>query len=137
METTGSSLTLKYSDLNDFTFRAKIHELITNEKYLKNAKKISALFRDNPIHPMDEAMYWIEHTIRNKNNSLSKSASISLPWYKYLLLDVVGAVFVTLILLTVITYKILDYIFGPKSKVTTETTGKATGKEKRKKTKTN
>lgn len=137
MEATGSSLTLKYSELNDFTFRAKIHELTTNEKYFKNAKKISALFRDNPIHPMDEAMYWIEHTIRNKNNSLPKAASISLPWYKYLLLDVVAAVLVTLILLAVITYKILDYIFGPKAKATAKTTSKVPGKEKRKKTKTN
>lgn len=63
-------------------------------------KKLSEIYRDRPISAMDTAIYWIEYVIRYKGAPHLRSAAVNLPFYQYLLLDVIG--FCTLILITLI-----------------------------------
>lgn len=51
------------------------------------ARKVSFQFRDRPMPPVEEAVYWVEHTIRHDPDFL-KTAATELTWYQYLLLDV-------------------------------------------------
>lgn len=81
---------LEFQSLTEKVFKSKILELIENEEYSKNAQKISQLFRDNPVDPMENAMYWIEYVIRTKGAKHLKSAAIKLNWFQYLCFDVIG-----------------------------------------------
>lgn len=48
--------------------------------------------RDRPVQPMDLARFWVEFAIRHQGASHLRVAGVDLPWYKYLLLDVISFV---------------------------------------------
>lgn len=56
---------------------------------MKKTKEISAIFNDNVVHPMDEAMLRIEHVCKLKGAKHLNSHARSTSWFSYLLLDVI------------------------------------------------
>lgn len=65
-------------------------QLLNNKKYYENARTVARIFRDNPIHPMDTAIFYIEYVMRHKGAKYLKSAAVELYWYQHLLLDVLS-----------------------------------------------
>lgn len=61
-------------------------------RYRNNAQRRSKLIHDRPIKPLDLAVYWTEFVIRHKGAPHLRVAGVDLPWYKYLLLDVISFV---------------------------------------------
>lgn len=116
-ENRGYAQRILFSDLTVQLFRYKIDEMISNKNYLKTAKEVSKLMNDNPLKPMDEAMYWIEYVIRNKGATHLKSIAVDLPWYKYLLLDVLGAFLISLWLIWKILLILMSKLFKKKENV--------------------
>lgn len=56
----------------------------------------SNVYRDHPMKPIDQAIYWIEYVIRNGGAKHLKSESIGLNNGQYFLLDVI--LFLTLLI---------------------------------------
>jgi len=86
-------------------------------------KELSAVIRNQPQSALDRAVYWTEYVIRHKGAPHLRSVAADLPWYQYLLLDVMfvlttGALLVTFIVyLTLRTlYKILTGKYSRKEK---------------------
>lgn len=48
----------------------------------------SQVFRDQPMKPLDRAIYWIEYVIRNDGAQYLKAESIGLNTAQYFLFDV-------------------------------------------------
>ena len=103
----GHALMQILSDLTADSFYKKIIELISNPKYRKMAKQVSAIFNDNIVSPSETAMYWIEYIIKHKGALHLKSKSINLSLYKQLLFDVL---LVYLIILYAV-YYLLRFLF--------------------------
>lgn len=80
--------------------------MLDEPNYRQRAKEVSVLFRDNPIDPMEEAMYWIEYAARHKGAKDLQSSAVHMPWYIYYHLDIM-AVLLTLLYFT---FKIAFYI---------------------------
>lgn len=72
---------------NDKLF-AELNEMLENKQYTKKANEIGRLFNDHLVHPMDEAMFWIEHVINSKGADYLKSKAVKLNWAQYAGLDV-------------------------------------------------
>lgn len=72
--------------------------------------KVSRLFRDRPMSPLDTAIYWSEYVIRHKGGLHIQSASLELSWYEDFLIDV-GVIF-SISLISVLT---LVFYFWSKS----------------------
>lgn len=87
-QTDGYALVLQFDDLTKETFSLAINQLTTDPNFKTQAVAASTLFKDNPVAPMDEAMFWVEHVIRTNGAKYLRSTSIDLCWCKYLLLDV-------------------------------------------------
>nr|XP_033326628.1 UDP-glucuronosyltransferase 2C1-like [Megalopta genalis]XP_033326629.1 UDP-glucuronosyltransferase 2C1-like [Megalopta genalis] len=83
----GLGLQLNYGELSYEAVLAALNELLLNESYAEVAKKLSLQFKDRPMPPVDEGVYWIEYLTRHGADSLKTEAS-NLSWYQYLLLDV-------------------------------------------------
>lgn len=66
-----------------------INEITSDEMYLNKAKQTSAIFNDNVVHPMDEAMFWIEHVAKFKGAKHLKSHAVNMSWFTYFSLDIV------------------------------------------------
>lgn len=103
----GAGLVLSFKDVTKNSLNRKLNEMLLNKKYIDRAKQIAARFRDNPVHPMDEAMFWIEYVLRNNGAKHLKSPAIDMPLYQYLLLDVFFFLGICLILVL-----FTCYLFG-------------------------
>ncbi|XP_017132690.1 UDP-glucosyltransferase 2 [Drosophila elegans] len=88
----GYARSLVFSKLTTDDLVRNIETLIRDPQYKRSALQVSERFRDNPIHPLDEATFWIEYTIRHRGARHLKSQGAFIPLHQYLLLDVLGCV---------------------------------------------
>lgn len=95
-EARGYGEKITFSEITEESLKSKIQEMISNKKYLQKAKEVANLMNDNPLKPMDEAMYWIEYVVRNKGAKHLKSYAVNLTWYEYLMLDVMAFALISL-----------------------------------------
>ncbi|XP_015838842.1 UDP-glycosyltransferase UGT5-like [Tribolium castaneum] len=93
----GYGVYLAYSEIKEETLTNSINEVLNNQKYKDNVQKRSKLFHDRIVSPLDTAIYWIEYVIRHKGAPHLRVAALDLPWYKYLLLDVIGVIALVLL----------------------------------------
>lgn len=113
----GIALSLDFLTFTADELVDKIKTLLS-KTYADKAKTISTLFQDNPIHPMDEAMYWIEYTIRHNGATHLKSKAVNINIFEYLLLDVVFIHLAILLLLGLVICLTVSFVvrfaFGKK-----------------------
>lgn len=109
-ESQGYAIKISFSEITEESLRRDIKEILHNEKYSKNAKKISHLLKDNPVEPMAEAMFWIEYVIRHKGAKHLKSAAVYLPWYQYMMLDILGLFICILLFILIVSRRIITKI---------------------------
>lgn len=71
----------------------EINEIIPNESYLAKAKESSAIFKDDIVHPMDMAMYWIEYVAKfHGAKHLKSKHAVKMSW-----LELIDVIFVNLL----------------------------------------
>lgn len=56
--------------------------------YKENIRLRSKLMHDQPLKPIDSAVYWVEHVIRYKGAPHLRSAGLDLKWYEREMIDV-------------------------------------------------
>ncbi|XP_051235700.1 UDP-glucuronosyltransferase 2C1-like [Dicentrarchus labrax] len=81
-------LALATVDKNN-NFLKAIQEVLNEPSYRFNMQRLSTLHRDQPIKPLDNALFWIEFVMRHKGAAHLKAVSYRLPWYIYHSVDVV------------------------------------------------
>ncbi|KAH8282511.1 hypothetical protein KR054_008102 [Drosophila jambulina] len=86
----GYARSLVFSELTTDGLVRNIEALISDPQYKRSALDVSQRFRDNPIHPLKEATFWIEYIIRHRGARHLKSQGAFLPLHQYLLLDILG-----------------------------------------------
>lgn len=96
---TGNALMLTFPELSIEALSSKLEEMLTNKAYLDRAKELARIFNDNLVHPMDEAMFWIEYVIRSKGASHLKSHAVNMPWFTYLLFDVFALPLIAIVII--------------------------------------
>ncbi|KAM4854477.1 UDP-glucuronosyltransferase 2B15-like [Thomomys bottae] len=64
--------------------------VINNPVYKKNAMWLSAIHHDQPVKPLDRAVFWIEFVMRHKGAKHLRPLAHNLTWYQYHSLDVLG-----------------------------------------------
>ncbi|KAM4854657.1 UDP-glucuronosyltransferase 2B10 isoform 1-T1 [Thomomys bottae] len=64
--------------------------VINNPVYKKNAMWLSAIHHDQPMKPLDRAVFWIEFVMRHKGAKHLRPLAHNLTWYQYHSLDVLG-----------------------------------------------
>lgn len=106
----GNALMLAFSELSLESLSLKLEQMITNKAYYNRAKELEQIFNDNLVHPMDEAMFWIEYVIRSKGARHLKSHAVNMSLISYLILDIL---IVPIIVLAIVYYS-LKSLFQPK-----------------------
>ncbi|XP_024870091.1 UDP-glucuronosyltransferase 2B2-like isoform X2 [Temnothorax curvispinosus] len=84
-----------YLDIKTLSTQSLLHaieEVLYNESYTRNMKRLSSEFRDRPIPPLDLAVWSIEYTVRHPNGTLVTSLR-SQSWMEQNLIDVYAFLF--------------------------------------------
>ncbi|KAK4876034.1 hypothetical protein RN001_012456 [Aquatica leii] len=100
-ELNGFAKSLPFNDLNEETFENALNEVLNNPKYAENARWRSKIMHDEPMKPLDKAMFWIEYVLRHNGAPHLRTNALDLHWWQLLSLDVTAF---TLIVLFVILY---------------------------------
>ncbi|KAJ1057313.1 hypothetical protein K5549_022068 [Capra hircus] len=62
----------------------------TAVSYKENVMRLSAIQHDQPMKPLDRAVFWIEFVMRHKGAKHLRPALHDLTWFQYHSLDVIG-----------------------------------------------
>ncbi|XP_011705304.1 PREDICTED: UDP-glucuronosyltransferase 2B1-like [Wasmannia auropunctata] len=103
-----------YLDIKTLSTQIILHaveEIIYNESYARNMKRLSNEFRDRPLPPLDLAVWSIEYTARHPNGSLV-SPLRSQSWIEQNLIDVYAFLFFILIIILLSIYFIIKIIIN-------------------------
>ncbi|KAF2882091.1 hypothetical protein ILUMI_24094 [Ignelater luminosus] len=103
------AIMIKYEDLTENKIRDALKLLLFDNRYKESTERISRIFKDRPLSPVDTAIYWVEYVIQHQGAFHLRSVGADLPWYQYYLVDVGIIIFVILLLSTIISYY-LSYI---------------------------
>ncbi|KAB0795113.1 hypothetical protein PPYR_11952 [Photinus pyralis] len=80
---------VSYKTLTEESFGNAVNEVLRNPKYRENAIRRSRIMHDQPMKPLDKAMYWIEYVLRHNGAPHLRTSALNLRWFQVLCLDVV------------------------------------------------
>lgn len=110
----GHALMIAYQDLNRATIEEKLTEMLSNAQYRRRAKEVAAVFNDNRMAPIEEAMYWIEYVARHKGAKHLHSKAIDMPWWRYHMIDVYAVIVASFFTLATISFVVMNKLLGKK-----------------------
>uniref|UniRef100_A0A2S2PCQ0 UDP-glucuronosyltransferase 2C1 n=1 Tax=Schizaphis graminum TaxID=13262 RepID=A0A2S2PCQ0_SCHGA len=112
MESRGAAIRLKYTELTENRFGNNLNEILSNTSYKENAIKLSKIFHDQPMKPLDKAVYWIEYVIRHDGAHHLKTAGNKLNWFQFMSIDVVFVLIISLFLFLIISFYAIKNIYN-------------------------
>ncbi|KAJ8339108.1 hypothetical protein SKAU_G00358940 [Synaphobranchus kaupii] len=105
MKTKGAAVTLDFNRFQAQDLVDALNTVINDPSYKESAMRLSGIHHDQPMKPLDRAVFWIEFVMRNKGAKHLRVQSHNLSWYQYHCLDVLAALLATVALVTVILFK--------------------------------
>ncbi|KAM4745935.1 UDP-glucuronosyltransferase 2A2-like [Anableps anableps] len=111
MEAKGAAVTVKFNFMTTESFRDAVNTVINDKFYKENMMRLSRIHHDRPMSPRDEAVFWIEFTMRNKGAKHLRVQAHELTWYQYHSLDVLICFIIIDLLLIFILFKTCSFCF--------------------------
>ncbi|XP_012995721.1 UDP-glucuronosyltransferase 2A1 isoform X2 [Esox lucius] len=105
MKTKGAAVMLDFNKMTSQDLVDGLNSVINDPTYKENMMRLSRIHHDQPMKPLDTAVFWIEFVMRNKGAKHLRVESHNLSWYQYHCLDVAAALLSVVGLITVVTVK--------------------------------
>lgn len=84
----GFAILMDIENITESSMTWAFNEILNNPSYRENAKRLSKLFKDQPMEPLEKAVYWTEYVLRHKGALHLSNPSRHLTWYQRELFDV-------------------------------------------------
>lgn len=111
MEAKGVATTVDFNFMTAEDLRDAVNLVINDKSYKENAMQLSRIHHDRPMSPLDEAVFWLEFTMRHKGAKHLRVQSHELTWYQYHSLDVFAFLLSIVVLLTLLLFKTCKFCF--------------------------
>ncbi|XP_071402358.1 UDP-glucuronosyltransferase 2A2-like isoform X4 [Centroberyx affinis] len=105
MKAKGAALIMDFNFMQTQDLTDAVNAVINEPSYKENALRLSSIHHDRPISPLDEAVFWIEFTMRNNGAKHLRVQAHELTWYQYHSLDVFAFFLAVALLLTLLFIK--------------------------------
>ncbi|XP_016950388.1 UDP-glycosyltransferase UGT5 [Drosophila biarmipes] len=103
----GFGLGLDHKAMTQQEFKRTIERLVKEPKFAETARQISDRYRDQPMTPLETAIWWTEYVLRHKGAYHMRVAGQDLGFFAYHSLDVIGTLFAGALLVLSITLYVL------------------------------
>ncbi|KAG5207692.1 hypothetical protein JEQ12_017456 [Ovis aries] len=90
MKAKGTAVSLDFEKMSTRDLLNALNEVINNPSYKENVMWLSTIQHDQPMKPLDRAVFWIEFVMRHKGAKHLRPAAHDFTWYQYHSLDVIG-----------------------------------------------
>ncbi|XP_038147115.1 UDP-glucuronosyltransferase 2C1-like [Cyprinodon tularosa] len=87
----GAAVIVDIATVDRNIFKEALMTVIYNSTYRENMQTLSKLHRDQPMKPLDQAVFWIEYVIRHKGARHLKTQGHKMSWFVYSSVDVFAA----------------------------------------------
>ncbi|XP_062410401.1 UDP-glucuronosyltransferase 2C1-like [Sardina pilchardus] len=88
MKVKGAAVILDFNQLEIKDLVNALKTVINDPSYKESIMRLSRIHHDQPMKPLDEAVFWIEFVMRNKGAKHLRVQAHNLSWYQYHSLDV-------------------------------------------------
>lgn len=88
LQARGAAKIIELANVNGRSFEQGLQEVLHQDSYRQNMQRLSRLHKDQPMTPMDNAIFWLEYVMRHKGAAHLRTESHKMPWYSYHSLDV-------------------------------------------------
>ncbi|XP_062991386.1 2-hydroxyacylsphingosine 1-beta-galactosyltransferase isoform X2 [Elgaria multicarinata webbii] len=102
----GMGILLNWKTVTDDELYNTLVKVINDPSYRQQAQKLSEIHKDQPDHPVDRTVYWINYILRHNGAQHLRAAVYTVSLYQYFLLDIA----VVVLLGTALFYYILARI---------------------------
>nr|XP_055048395.1 UDP glucuronosyltransferase 5 family, polypeptide A1 [Misgurnus anguillicaudatus] len=89
MEAKGTAKVVDIATLDRTVFLEGLKEVLYNSSYRENMQRLSRLHHDQPMKPLDRAVFWIEFVMRNGGAPHLRTQSFRMSWIAYHSIDVI------------------------------------------------
>lgn len=96
----GMGLLLEWKTLTEAELHAALVRVIAEPSFRRRARQLSEIHRDQPGHPVERSVYWIEYVLRHRGARHLQAAVYQLSFWQYFLLDVAAVLLLAAALLT-------------------------------------
>uniref|UniRef100_A0A8C6GCL4 UDP-glucuronosyltransferase n=1 Tax=Mus spicilegus TaxID=10103 RepID=A0A8C6GCL4_MUSSI len=93
----GAAVRVDFDTMSTTDLLAALKTVINDPSYKENAMRLSRIHHDQPMKPLDRAVFWIEYVMRNKGAKHLRPALHDLTWFQYHSLDVIGFLLVCVV----------------------------------------
>ncbi|XP_015816080.3 UDP-glucuronosyltransferase 2C1 isoform X2 [Nothobranchius furzeri] len=107
----GAAVILNINFMTTEDLRDAINTVINDKSYKESAMRLSRIHHDRPMSPLDEAVFWIEFTMRHKGAKHLRVQAHELTWYQYHSLDVLSFLLSVVLLLLLLLVKTCRFCF--------------------------
>uniref|UniRef100_A0AAY5EE97 UDP-glucuronosyltransferase n=1 Tax=Electrophorus electricus TaxID=8005 RepID=A0AAY5EE97_ELEEL len=111
MRTKGAAVMLDINKMEAKDLKEALIDVIHNPLYKENIMRLSRIHHDQPMKPLDQAVFWIEYVMRNKGAKHLRVEAHNLTWYQYHCLDVAAFLLSITALVMFIFVKMCSWLF--------------------------
>ncbi|XP_058239344.1 UDP-glucuronosyltransferase 2C1-like isoform X4 [Hemibagrus wyckioides] len=111
MKTKGAAVMLDFNKMNTEDLKQALNDVINNPSYKESIMRLSRIHHDQPMKPLDQAVYWIEYVMRHKGAKHLRVEAHNLTWYQYHCLDVAAFLLSVIALVVFIFVKTCKWLF--------------------------
>ncbi|KAM4854324.1 UDP-glucuronosyltransferase 2A2 isoform 1-T1 [Thomomys bottae] len=90
MKAKGAAVEVDMNSMTSADLLGALRTVINDPSYKENAMRLSRIHHDQPVKPLDRAVFWIEFVMRHKGAKHLRVAAHDLSWFQYHSLDVIG-----------------------------------------------
>ncbi|KAM9394108.1 UDP-glucuronosyltransferase 2A1-like [Pholidichthys leucotaenia] len=111
MQAKGAAVILNLNFMTAKNLTDAVNTVIGDKSYKESVMQLSRIHHDRPINPRDEAVFWIEFTMRHKGAKHLRVQAHELTWYQYHSLDVLGFILTLIMFILFIFIKTCTFCF--------------------------
>lgn len=109
LEQKGLGLCLDHHTLTAEQFKQALLEVMLNEQFRERIGKVADIVADQPMKPLDKAVWWTEYVLRHKGAKHLQGPKI--PAWQFYYLDVIGFIFAIVGIITFSAYKTFKMLY--------------------------
>ncbi|XP_021163163.2 UDP-glucuronosyltransferase 2C1 [Fundulus heteroclitus] len=107
----GAAVIVDIAMLDRHIFKEALMAVIYNSTYGNTMRTLSKLHKDQPMKPLDQAVFWIEYVMRHKGARHLQTHSHKMSWFVYSSVDVFAALLAAALLATLIWIAVVRFLW--------------------------
>ncbi|XP_058238735.1 UDP-glucuronosyltransferase 2C1-like isoform X3 [Hemibagrus wyckioides] len=111
IKTKGAAVMLDFNKMDSKDLKQAVNDVINNPSYKESMMRLSRIHHDQPMKPLDQAVYWIEFVMRHNGAKHLRVEAHNLTWYQYHCLDVAAFLLSVIALVVFIFVKTCRWLF--------------------------